>query len=395
MKEREGDRRLKILELPSWYIPDGGEFVWQQADALRRAGIDVAVAANTSLSWKKYRLKVPFFPHKIFSIYEKGVLTYRYYTRRLPKAENYNLKNWIEKTIRLCEEYIGEQGVPDLIHVHSAMWAGSVALALKSKYNIPYVITEHRGRFSECADEHCLSLKESDRSELQKIFSNASHIIPVSSLLIKKIQSYLTADVPISVISNVIDVNLFSYKEKHCHELFTFICVNHFEELKGYDVLLAAFDKVCDQNPKVRLQIVGGRFENAAFRQMWKQCRHRDKIKMMGAASSVQVADYLKEADAFVLPSRVESQSIAVLEAMATGLPVVGTAVVPPEMLSAAHGFRVPINDSDAFANAMLQMVLHYDEFEKSKIASDILELASISKVMDKLLTLYNTVVYE
>lgn len=395
MKKNDSDKSLKILELPSWYLPDGGEFVQQQADSLRRAGVDVAIAANCPLPWKKYRWRVPFFPHRIFSIYEHGLLTYRYYTRRLPRAESFNTEHWIEKTVTLCEEYIKEQGKPDLIHVHSSMWGGAAALILKKKYNIPYVITEHRGRFSEMSDKNCISIDEKFRDRLSDIFSNAELIIPVSSLLIPKIKSYLQKDIPIKVISNMIDVNKFHYIAREKKENFTFMNANHFLWLKGYDILLKAFDIVAEKHENARLVIVGGGFNCKDFKKLWADCNNHDKITMYGEANQEQVVECLAAADCFVLPSRVESQSIAVLEALATGLPVAGTAVVPPEVLTEECGFRVPTNNAEALAEAMEKIMLNYDSFDKEKISEKTIRTASVENVVSELLNIYNTIIYD
>ena len=395
MKKNDSDKSLKILELPSWYLPDGGEFVQQQADSLRRACVDVAVAANCPLPWKKYKWRVPFFPHRIFSIYEHGLLTYRYYTRRLPRAESFNTEHWIEKTVTLCEEYIKERGKPDLIHVHSSMWGGAAALILKKKYNIPYVITEHRGRFSEMSDTNCIGIDEKFRDRLSDIFSNAELIIPVSSLLIPKIKSYLQKDIPIKVISNMIDVNKFHYIAREKKENFTFMNANHFLWLKGYDILLKAFDIVAEKHENARLVIVGGGFNCKDFKKLWADCNNHNKITMYGEANQEQVVECLAAADCFVLPSRVESQSIAVLEALATGLPVAGTAVVPPEVLTEECGFRVPTNNAEALAEAMEKIMLNYDSFDKEKISEKTIRTASVENVVSELLNIYNTIIYD
>ena len=392
---KEEDKRLKILELPSWYVPEGGIFVQDQAAALRRNGVDVAVAANCMLPWKKYKWRIPFFPHRRFSIYEKGILTYRYYTRRLPRAEDFNTTHWTRSTVKLCEEYIKEQGKPDLIHVHSAMWAGAAALEIKKKYNIPYIITEHRGRFSEMSDTHCVCIDNKFSQLLTEIFSNAELIIPVSSLLIKKIKSFLNKEVPIRVISNMIDTTLFHYTEREKKDIFTFISVNRYEHLKGYDILIDAYDKVAAKHLATRLLIIGGGFDNSDFKRLLSHCQNRAKIEFTGPLDSEKVRERLQSADCFVLPSRVESQSISLLEALATGLPAAATEVAPPEILTDECGLRVPINNAEALANAMETILLNYSSYDSQKISEHTIGLSSCENVTSELLNIYNSVIYD
>lgn len=388
-------KKLKILELPSWYIPDGGEFVQEQSLALRKAGMEVAIAANVALSWKKYKWSIIKFPHREFSIYEKDLLTYRYYMRRRPMSEKHNVEKWIRKTLFVCEEYIKEQGLPDILHVHSALWAGYVAAILKEKYGIPYVITEHRGRFSEKSQLNETQIAEMDRERLERAFSNADHIIAVSSLLIKKIKSYCLREIPISVISNMLHTDSFPYTERHPHEKFRFICVNHYEHLKGQDLLIRAFEKLCEHHPECELCLVGRNFSKKSFQKILSSLKHKDKIIFTGPLPQEKVSTELQQADAFVLPSRIESESIAVLEAMSTGLPVVATEVVPSEVVTPAVGFLVPVEDIDALAEAMDKMVAHYTTFQPFEIATHVRALASQENVIPQLLDIFNSVSHD
>lgn len=392
---KETYKRLNILELPSWYIPDGGEFVLEQSLALQAAGMNVAIAANVPLSWKKYHVSILKFPHREFSIYEKNILTYRYYMRRRPMDEKHNVAKWIRKTLFLCEEYIKEQGIPDLIHAHSALWAGYVASILKKKYGIPYVITEHRGRFSEKSHNTNSQIEEMDRAKLEQAFSNASHIIAVSSLLVNKIKSYCLEEVPVSIISNMLNTDLFSYIERPPHDKFRFICVNHFEHLKGQDLLVAAFDKVCERHPDCELYLIGRGFSQHAFKKHFVKLKHKDQIHFTGALSPKEVVTELHQADAFVLPSRIESESIAILEAMSTGLPIVATEVAPPEIVTSDIGFRVPVENIAALEEAMEIMLEKHSSFHPENIAQHARALASPQIVISQLIDIFNSIVHD
>lgn len=54
----------------------------------------------------------------------------------------FNIKKWVDKGLKLFELYIAENGIPNIIHVHSLMNAGYLALKIK-KYGVPFVVTEH------------------------------------------------------------------------------------------------------------------------------------------------------------------------------------------------------------------------------------------------------------
>ena len=90
------------------------------------------------------------------------------------------------------DNHIREFGVPDLIHVHSSMWGGYVASFIKQKYGIPYVITEHRGRFGYITSLAQAKFKSWYPVPLRQALSHADMIIPVSKCLNNKLQSYVT-----------------------------------------------------------------------------------------------------------------------------------------------------------------------------------------------------------
>ena len=152
------------------------------------------------------------------------------------------------------------------------MWGGYAAYLIKQKYDIPYVITEHRGRFglrSTLAKEGFIPVY---KPFLEKGFSNASYVIPVSQQLIDKIKEFLLKEVPIEVVSNILDTDFFHYLPRERTDNFTFITVNSFSQPKGYDILLPAFDRLCNNIPNVMLVIVGDNFEDKTFQKILSGC---------------------------------------------------------------------------------------------------------------------------
>ncbi|WP_321519672.1 glycosyltransferase [uncultured Bacteroides sp.] len=385
-------KKIRILQLPSWYLPEGGQFCRNQSLFLKERGIEVHILANVALSWKKYKLKALTAPWKSFESLEDGVLTYRYYYRRLPKQNKGNLVGWCNRTVKLFDEYVEKYGKPDLIHVHSSMWGGYAAYLIKEKYNIPYVITEHRGIFgmrSSFARDCFIPMYN---LFLQKGFSNASYIIPVSEQLIPKIKEFLTVDVPIKTISNILDTSFFHYLPREPKENFTFVTVNGYYEVKGYDILLPAFDLLCDKVKNICLRMVGENFEQKAFQEILSRCRNKDKITFTGFLGPDDVLKELGNADAFVMSSRVEAQPVTILEAISTGLPVVCTEVVPESVVSYNEGYRIPVEDVQALAEGMMEMMINRDRFDTKKISVHADSVAGPQAVVDSLISVYKSI---
>lgn len=387
---------MSVLELPSWYLPQGGHFVRHQALALREQGVNVAILANVTMPWKEYIRHAcdGRYPLRPFFTEEDGIPVLRHYLRAIPKCNIPNIRLWAKQTVRLYEWYVSRYGHPDIIHVHSSTWGAYAASLIKRKWGTPYVVTEHRGMFG------CLCQMARDffvpayDSFFREGFSNADYIIPVGDLMIPKIREYLTREVPIKVVSNIVDTDFFiPGSAVKPHQPFRWISVNGYYPVKGYDILLPAFDKVCDSGADVTLTLVGENFEQAAFQAILAQCQHKDRIRFTGELTRDGVLRELQDADAFVMSSRVEAQPVAILEALSCGLPVAGTEVIPAYTLPENLGVRVPVEDIDALADAMQQVMPHYKRFDALQAHQHAQRIAHKDQVSKALIGIYKEVI--
>ena len=129
---------------------------------------------------------------------------------------------------------------------------------------------------------------------------------------------------------------------------------------KGYDVLIAALARLEDLS--WRLVIAGdGARSPETLRQLETDIARlglADRITMRGAVAAEQLAALYASSDLFVLPSRFEGYGMAYAEAIAHGLPVVGTtAGAIPETVPADAGVLVPPDDVAALAAALRRLI--------------------------------------
>jgi glycosyltransferase involved in cell wall biosynthesis len=108
------------------------------------------------------------------------------------------------------------------------------------------------------------------------------------------------------------------------------ICVANIVPVKGIDILLRAFKALSDAYPNAHLLIVGDDNNNhAADLKHYAELNLRGKVTFTGKVQNV--SDYLQKSDIFILPTlnegRQEGSPVALLEAMAVGLPVIASNV--------------------------------------------------------------------
>ena len=125
---------------------------------------------------------------------------------------------------------------------------------------------------------------------------------------------------------------------------------------KGADVLLEAFGLVRLELPECELILVGDGRERPHLEALAAQKGMTGQVRFSGEREDVPAL--LKDFDMFVLPSRSEGLPLALLEAMAAGLPIVATAVggVPEAIADNRTGLLVPPLNPQAMGDAILRL---------------------------------------
>jgi len=127
---------------------------------------------------------------------------------------------------------------------------------------------------------------------------------------------------------------------------------------KGVDVLLRAFALAIPELPQnVRLRIIGDGDLRPDLERLANALGVAERVEFVGFSPPTEVRDCLRRAAAFVLLSRHEGRSLAVMEAQAAGLPVIATSVGDnPIMVSEGNGFLVPPEEPSAAARSMVEL---------------------------------------
>lgn len=125
-------------------------------------------------------------------------------------------------------------------------------------------------------------------------------------------------------------------------------------ERKGVDVLIPALGKVAAAGTDFRARI-GGNGDLDHYRGLAAKAGIADRVEFLGWVGEEVVDREMRGADIFVLPSRAENQPVAIIEAMARGLPVISTAIgaIPETVQDKTCGLIVPPGEVDPLAGAI------------------------------------------
>jgi len=230
---------------------------------------------------------------------------------------------------------------------------------------IPVVISEHFSGFARGV------LSRRQIYEVRLIFRMADTVLPVSQALQKTLQEH-KVKAAFQVVPNVINTDLFYYlpSQSPSNNTVRLLAVSSLVAHKGLTYLFQGLKRVSWKNRVWHLDVVGDGPEAEQHFQMVKELDLSCNVTFHGQMLKHEVAQMMRTADIFVLPSLFETFSVVTAEALASGLPVLVTRCGGPEgFVTARAGVVVAPGDAGAIADALTKMVERLPSYDRAAIA--------------------------
>jgi len=226
-------------------------------------------------------------------------------------------------------------------------------------------------------------------------YRRAARILPVSRFLQTAIRNY-DVNGPFEVVPNVVDTAVFfppSGGPKAEGKRLLFVGNLEPLQLKGLPTLLQALVLLRAREDGWRLDVVGEGPERTRQEAFAADLGLSELVAFHGSRPKSAVAEMMREADLFVLPSRIETFGAVVAEALVSGLPVVSTKVGGiPELVDESSGTLVAPDDPVELADALDQMLMSLETFDRSAIAAAARGRYSLEAVGESLNRIYASV---
>ncbi|SHL27708.1 glycosyltransferase [Hymenobacter psychrotolerans] len=366
---------MRILMLPKWYPnrydDQDGDFVARHVAAIvphAEVAVLFAAVARGPLS----RLT------ECDADLAGPVPVLRYYYRARPtglgpldKVLKLGLYFWcmVQGYQRLLRHW---GATPQLVHAHVLLRTGLFAWWLKLTRGLPYVITEHWTLYLPQNAHRIGGLR---RWLTQRVVGAAAGLHTVSENLRTALAQLGIRNPRTAIIPNVVDTTLFRLPTAAEPRRGLLHVAAFNEQAKNLSGLLRVVAHLRDSQPGVRLRIAGYGPAEAPLRQLAADLGlvQDGTVAFLGKLTTEAVAAEMRRAACFVLFSNYENLPCVLIEAQASGLPAVATAVGGvPELLPAdgTCGYLVPARDEPALLQTLTQVLTQPNQFNAATLRS-------------------------
>ena len=275
----------------------------------------------------------------------------------------------------------------DMIHVHVLTRLGVIAWIQKLLHKTPYIITEHWSRYLPGNDFGGF---------LRKIFTkivvrNAKTVTVVTENLGNAMKSHGLRNDNYVVLPNVVNLDMFHINCRDVsHTSTKIIHISCFEDKsKNISGLLESLKMIDDKGIDFRCTLIGDGMDFDLMKAKAEELQLINKVSFTGLLEGQKLADELASGDFLVLSSNYENMPVVILEALASGLPVVSTNVGGiKEMIDETKGILVEPRDKKALAEAIMKMIETHQNYDAEFLRNSVIErygYESVGRFLDKI----------
>ncbi len=238
----------------------------------------------------------------------------------------------------------------DVVHVFSAAYTSFLlsplpAMVVARWFRRPVLLNYHSGE----APDHLR------RSRLARRAIARAHLTVVPSSYLAEV--FRAEGLRAEVIPNTIDRARFRFRRRRPlrpHLLST----RNLEPLYNVACTLRAFQRIQARVPDATLTVVGTGSQDAALRRLTRELS-LDRVTFLGRVPPAAMPAVYAAADLYVQTPDVDNMPLSVLEAFASGLPVISTEAggVPAMLTHEVHGLLAPLDDDDSVARAAIRLL--------------------------------------
>jgi len=291
---------------------------------------------------------------------------------------------------KAIDDHIRNNGRPDLVHVQICYKAGLGALYAKWRYGLPYIVSEQWTIFCPEARPGFSDENMVTRWLIRTIYKRAKTVTAVSEYLALALEKKFLIPRPIR-IPNVVNTEIF-YPDAHTgNNAFRFIHISLLRYQKNPEHIFGAV-KLLKQKTALPFELMVYGPPHAGFLDWVRQNGLQNEIIFRQELPQKELAIVLRGCDALILYSRFETFGCVIIEAFASGVPVIVSDIpVMHELVEEGrNGIFIQPEDPEALARGMLWMMENRKLFDTGKVAAEAANMYAYAKIAPLFTELYN-----
>jgi glycosyltransferase involved in cell wall biosynthesis len=281
-------------------------------------------------------------------------------------------------------------GTPDIVHVQALWPAGLIARAIKHRYGIPYVVTEHSEEYLAASERRLVRTPGVVPILLRPIARGASRTVAVSRFLGDRLVELGLAVDPVVIPNPVPVTRPASWPSTDRHAIAH---VSIMGPAKNLGALLQAVDRLRRRRTDFILRLIGDGESRAAIEHIAEALRLGDVVEFTGRVSADEVHRLLADSIFTVVSSTHETFSVVAAESLMCGRPVLSTRCGgPEEFVTPAVGRLIEAGSVEALVEGLDWMLDHFHEFDPAALHEYAAERFAPDVVAARILEVYRGV---
>lgn len=289
---------------------------------------------------------------------------------------------------------------PDMFHAHFGP-TGCLYLPLAEKLDRPLIVTFYGFDYRKLLLRRPVFIKK-----YRRLFDRAARVIAASATGAEALAAMGCPSEKLAVVapSPALERFPFVHSEKPAGQL-NLVQAATFTPKKGHATTLNALALALPDCPNLRLTLAGEKYDRGTVREVETLIRTlhlHQVVEWLDFVPHVQMADFLARFDAFIQPSRTtaagdhEATPVALLEAMATGLPVLATRHfdLPDQVITGFNGWLAEEGNAPGLADAIKQFYFMQNsdyQYYRQNARQHVETNFSLERSSERLLALYKT----
>ena len=267
----------------------------------------------------------------------------------------------------------------NIIHAHTLYPSGYAAYLLSRKFSVPYIVTTHGMDFYRCLPEVSINSRGKQYNKntllkIDKVLKNANKVVTVSEKFCNDVANY-SPESRVVTIENGYNKEIFKpgskvdARKRLKIDLDTklIVSVGYFVKKKGHSYLIKSIKSIKQAFPNIQCYIIGGGQLKKQYLKQIADLKLSNDVFLIENLVQKELVNWYQAADIFIFPSLDEPFGIALIEAMACGLPSIATMTQgPSRIISPSNdGMIIPIKDSKAIEEKVIQLLQNTDKLNE------------------------------